>query len=98
MFYLQIIKCVIVCVCVQVIVNTVVEWLKHWDCDQHGLGLKSSHALLLCHWERYFTALLRAWWSWQAVLNYNYISIKLQADINILVSPEAGQGNCLPYV
>ena len=39
-----------------------------------------------------------AWWFWQAVLNYNHISIKLQADSNILVSPEAGRGNCLPYV
>ena len=38
------------------------------------------------------------WWSWQAVLNYSHISIKLQADSNILVSPEAGQGNFLPYV
>ena len=28
----------------------------------------------------------------------SHISIKLQADSNILVSPEAGWGNCLPYV
>ena len=27
-----------------------------------------------------------------------YISTKLQADSNILASPEAGRGNCLPYV
>ena len=27
-----------------------------------------------------------------------YISIKLQADSNILASPEADRGNCLPYV
>ena len=39
-----------------------------------------------------------AWWSWQEVLNFNHISIKLQADSNILASPEAGRGNCLPYV
>ena len=26
------------------------------------------------------------------------LSIKLQADSNILASPEAGRGNCLPYV
>ena len=39
-----------------------------------------------------------AWWSGQAVLNYSHISIKLQADINILAFLEAGQGNCLPYV
>ena len=35
-----------------------------------------------------------AWWPWQAVLNFNHISIKLQADSNILASPEAGRGNC----
>ena len=28
----------------------------------------------------------------------NDTSIKLQADSNILVSPEAGRDNCLPYV
>ena len=39
-----------------------------------------------------------AWWFWQAVLNYSNISIKLQADSNILASLEAGPGNCLPYV
>ena len=43
-------------------------------------------------------ALSPAWWSWQAVLNYIHISIKLQAESNILASPEAGRGNCLPYV
>ena len=32
------------------------------------------------------------------VLNVNHISIKLQADSNILASLEAGRGNCLPYV
>ena len=37
-------------------------------------------------------------WFWQAVLNYSQISIKLQADSNILASREAGRGNCLPYV
>ena len=38
------------------------------------------------------------YWSWQAVLNFNHISINLQADSNILASPEAGLCNCLPYV
>ena len=33
-----------------------------------------------------------------AVLNFNHISIKLEADSNILASPEAGWGNDLPYV
>ena len=37
-------------------------------------------------------------WSEPAVLNYSNISIKLQVDSNILASPEAGRGNCLPYV
>ena len=62
------------------------------------LGLKPTRTILLCPWERHFMALSPAWWSWQAVLNYSHISIKLQADSNILVSLEAGWGNCLPYV
>ena len=78
-------------------VGSVVEWLKRRTRDQHGLGSKPTRAILLCPWERHFTAHSPAWWSWQAVLNYSHIS-KLQADSNILVSPEAGRGNCLPYV
>ena len=80
------------------VVGSVVEWLKRRTRDQHGLGSKPTRAILLCPWERHFTALSPAWWSWQAVLNYSHISIKLQTDSNILVSPEAGRGNCLPYV
>ena len=79
-------------------IGSVVEWLKRRARDQHGLGSKPTHAILLCPWERHFTAHSPAWWSWQAVLNFSHISIKLQADSNILVSPEAGRGNCLPYV
>ena len=75
-----------------------VEWLKRRARDQHGLGSKPTHAILLCPWERHFTALFPAWWSWQTVLNYSRISIKLQAKSYIFASPEAGQGNCLPYV
>ena len=75
-----------------------VEWLKRRARDQQGLSSKPTRAILLCHWERHFTALSPAWWSWQAVLNYSHISIKLQADSNILTSSEAGRGNCLPYV
>ena len=37
--------------------------------DQHGVGSKPTRAILLCPWERHFTALSLAWWSWQAVLN-----------------------------
>ena len=60
-----------------------VEWLKHRAYDQHGLGLKPMHTILLCPWERHFTTFSPAWWSWQAVLNYCHIFIKLQADSNI---------------
>ena len=77
-----------------VVVGSVVELLKHRTDDQHGLGSKPTCAILLCPWERLFTALFPAWWSWQAV----NISTKLLADNNILASPEAGRGNCLPYV
>ena len=79
-------------------VGSVVEWLKRHAYDQHGLGSKPSRANLLCPWERHFTALSPAWWSGQAVLNFNHISIKLQTDSNILASSEAGRGNCSPYV
>ena len=45
------------------LVGSVVEWLKHWTDDQHSLGLKPTCAILLCPWERHFTALSPAWWS-----------------------------------
>ena len=44
-------------------VGGVVEWLKHRTDDQHGLGSKPTQAILLCPWERHFTALSPAWWS-----------------------------------
>ena len=80
-----------------------VDWLKHHAYDQHGLSLKPFNTILLCPWERHFTALSPAWWSWKAVLkSYHFmashISIELQADSNILVSLKAGHDNCLPYV
>ena len=80
------------------LVGCVVEWLKRRTRDQHGLGSKPTRAILLCPWQRHFTAYSPARWSWQAVLNYSHISIKLQTDSNTLVSPEAGRGNCLSYV
>ena len=79
-------------------IGSVVEWLKRRARDQHGFGSKLTRAIQLCPWERHFTAHSPAWWSWQAVLTYSNISITLQADSNILASPEAGRGNCLPYV
>ena len=74
------------------------EWLERWDCNQHGFASKPTRAILLCPWERHFTTFSPAWWSWQAVRNYSHIFIKFQADSNILASPKAGRGNCLPYV
>ena len=44
-------------------VGSVVEWLKHRTDDRHGLGSKPTCAILLCPWERHFTALSPAWWS-----------------------------------
>ena len=79
-------------------VGSVVEWLKRRTRDQHGLGSKPTRAILLCPWEKHFTAHSPALWYWQAILNYSHISIKLQADNNILASPEAGRSNHLPYV
>ena len=81
-----------------IFVGSVVERLGGRDCDRYGFGSKPTRVILLCSWERQFTELSPAWWSWKTVLNYSYISIKLQADSNILASPKAGQGNCLPYV
>ena len=78
--------------------RSVVEWLERRDCDRHVFGSKPTCAILLSPWERHFTALFPAWWSWQAALNFNHISIKLQPDSNILASPETGWGNYLPYV
>ena len=46
-----------------VVVGSVVEWLTHRTDDQHGLGSKPTCAILLCSWERHFTALSPAWWS-----------------------------------
>ena len=70
-------------------VGSVIKWLKRRARDQHGFGSKPTCAILLCHWERHFTAHSPSWWFWQAVLNYSHISIELQAHSNILVSPEA---------
>ena len=65
-------------------VGSMVEWLERCDCDcdQHGFGSKPTRAILLCPWERHFTAHSPAWWSWQAVLILNHISIKFQANSN----------------
>ena len=49
--------------------GSVVEWLKRRARDQHGLNSKNTRAILLCPWERHFTALSPAWWFWQTILN-----------------------------
>ena len=66
--------------------SSVVKWLEHHVFDQYYLGSKPTHSILLCPWERHFMALSPPWWSWQAVLNFNHISMKLQADSYILAS------------
>ena len=65
---------------------------------RHSLGSKLTCAILSCPWEKHFTALFPSWWFWQPILNFSHISTKFQADSNILVSPKAAWGNCLPYV
>ena len=50
-------------VCLSTDVGSVVEWLKHRNDNQHSLGSKPTCAILLCNWERHFTALSPAWWS-----------------------------------
>ena len=48
---------------IKLLFGSVVEWLTHRTDDQHGLGSKPTCAILLCSWERHFTALSPAWWS-----------------------------------
>ena len=56
-----------------------VVWLKPRDYNQHGLGSNPTRFILLCPWERYFTAFFPACWSWQAVLNQISYLNKFQA-------------------
>ena len=39
------------------LVGSVVECFKRRDCDRHSLSSKPIHVILLCPWERHFTAL-----------------------------------------
>ena len=48
---------IIIIIIIIIIVGSVVKWLKRCAHDQHGLDLKPTHAILLCPWERHFTAL-----------------------------------------
>ena len=49
-------------------VGSVVEWLKRRARNQHGLSSKPTRTILLCPWEKHFTALSPAWWSWHTAL------------------------------
>ena len=67
-----------------------VEWVKRCA---YGLGSKPTRAILLCPWEKHFTALSPVWWSWQASSSkFQSYPYKIQADSNIL----ACRVNCLP--
>ena len=48
------------------------------NCDRHGLGSKSTLAILLRPLKRHFTTLSLGWWWWEEVLNFSHISIKLK--------------------
>ena len=39
------------------LVGSVVQCFKRRDCDRQSLGSKPTPAILLCPWERHFTAL-----------------------------------------
>ena len=84
--------------------GNVVEWLERRAYNQHGRGSKPTCAILLCSWERHFAAIFPPWQSWQAVLTFSHISIKLKNKLKISsgqqyhgISFEAGLDNCLLY-
>ena len=51
--------------------------------DRHGLGSKPTCAILLYPWERYFTALSPACWSWQSFCSV--ISVLISSGQQYLV-------------
>ena len=57
---------------------TKIEWLACRGRNQHGLGLKPARAILFGSWD---TTHSHAWWSWQAVLNFSHIYIKLKIKL-----------------
>ena len=72
------------------------EWLSGYSAyDQHGLGLKPSRAILLCPWERHFTALLSCLVTLASSCVTSLLNFKRTA--NILASPKAGRSNC-PFI
>ena len=82
-----------------------IDWLERHDCGRRGLSSNPTRVITLCPWEKHFTTFSSAWWSRKTVLNFSHIFIKLkkqnkklQANSNILASPKADRGDCLPYV
>ena len=69
--------------------NSVVEWLERRAYDQRGFGSKPPRAILLCSWERHFTALSPAWWCWQAVLDYKRTATSwhLRKQVGVIAYP-----------
>ena len=61
-------------------VGIVVEWLKCRDCDWHDLGSKPTRVIWGHPWERHFTELSPAWWSWQTVVNFNHTRILIKIN------------------
>ena len=55
--------------CTKVYRQQRVRVVKRRAHDQHGLGSKPTRAILLCPWQRRFTAYSPAWWTWEAVQN-----------------------------
>ena len=84
------------------IVGRVVEWLKRHAYDQHGLGSNPTGANLFFFVGKTlygtFPCLVVLASSSETVLAKSRISIKLQADSNILASQEAKWSNSLPYI
>ena len=63
-------------------VGRVAKWLKRRAGDRHGFRSKATRAILLCSWETYFMLChFPAWRSWQAVLNYSFMYIKVKTKL-----------------
>ena len=69
-------------------VGSVVKQLKRRDCDQHGLGSKSTRTILLCPWKDTLRHIPLLGGPGKPF----YISVisLFQRDSNILVSSDAG--------
>ena len=70
------------------LVASLFEWLKHRDCDQYNVGSKPTCIILLCPWQRYFTAPSHTRVSSHAVLNCSHISTKLKNQIKTSIEQQ----------